>query len=135
MVISGDILEITYNHPTKGSGVIYPKSGEDGTVDLGGFRGNDDAQQIDGGGRNIRQLNRNRWKVEAPVSWDNVNSLELEKVVALAGDPEEADWTVTLISGTVYGGKGAPVGDVAGNTNAGTFTLTLAGGGNLKKIV
>ena len=38
----GDILEITFNHPTLGSGTIYPKSGEDSTLITGGFRSEDE---------------------------------------------------------------------------------------------
>jgi hypothetical protein len=37
--VGGDILEVTYAHETLGSGTFFPKSGEDSTFDLGGFRG------------------------------------------------------------------------------------------------
>lgn len=134
-VIGGDITEITYNHPSLGTGTIYPKAAEDSTIDLGGFRGNDDTNMVDGGGHNIRQLNRVRWSVETTVAWDMNTREDLEKLTDLAGDPQESDWTFTHINGTVYGGKGAPVGDMAGNGNAATFTLKVSGGGKLKKIV
>lgn len=133
--VGGDIIEITYNHPTLGSGTYYPKSGESFTLDLGGVKGNDDANMVDGGGNTIRQLNRTRWSCEGPVAWDSNVALELDTVTALAGDPVEADWTISHINGTVWGGKGAPVGDVQGDTNAATFTLKISGGGKLKKIV
>lgn len=133
--VGGDIIEITYNHPNLGSGVIYPKSGEDSTFDLGGFRNNDEASGIDGGGRTIRQLNRVRWSVEQTVAWSMNEGLELEKISEMAGDPVEAEWTFTHINGTVYGATGAPVGDHQGNGNAATFTLKISGGGKLKKIV
>ncbi len=66
MPTGGDIIEITYNHPNAaiGSGVIYPKASEDSSFDLGGFRGSDDNNMVDGGGRNMRQLNRMRWSFE-----------------------------------------------------------------------
>lgn len=133
--IGGDILEITYNHPTLGSGVIYPKSAEDSTIDLGGFRSADDANMIDGSGAMIDQMNRVRWMVETTVAWDNNVALELEKVVALSESPVQADWTITHISGTVWGGKGKPVGDLKGAGNGGTFSFKLSGGNKLKKIV
>jgi hypothetical protein len=133
--IGGDITEITYNHPTLGSGTIFPKGGEDSTYDLGGFRGADDANMVDGSGAPIRQLNRVRWSFEVSVAWDMNNREELEKLTALAGDPVEAEWTITHINGTVHGGTGAPVGDMQGNGNAATFTLKVSGGGKLKKIV
>jgi hypothetical protein len=135
MPVGGDILEITYNHPTLGSGVIYPKSAEDSTFDLGGFRSADDANMIDGGGRMIDQMNRVRWSLESTVAWDMNSSLELEKVVALAKSPVLADWTISHINGSVYSGKGKPVGDLQGNGNAATFTLKIAGSGEIKKIV
>jgi hypothetical protein len=43
MAVHGDILEVTYNHPTLGSGVFYPKANEGNKFDPGGFRNNDDA--------------------------------------------------------------------------------------------
>jgi hypothetical protein len=135
MPVGGDILEITYNHPTLGSGVIYPKSAEDSTFDLGGFRSADDANMIDGGGRMIDQMNRVRWSLETTIAWDMNSSLELEKVVALAKSPVLADWTISHINGSVYSGKGKPVGDLQGNGNAATFTLKIAGSGEIKKIV
>lgn len=133
-VTGGDIIEITYNHPTIGSGVIYPKANEDNNLDLGGFRGNDDANSIDGGGRNIRSLSRSRWSCEITPSWDTTVTQDLEKMVALAGDANEAVWTIQLINGSIYSGTGSPVGDLQGNYNNATFKLKIAGGGLLKKI-
>jgi hypothetical protein len=134
MVVGGDILEITYNHPTLGSGTIYPKAAEDSTIELGGFRSSDDANMIDGSGRMIDQMNRVRWGVDTVVAWDNNDALELEALVKLAESPVPADYTITHISGAIWGGKGKPVGDLKGNGNAATFPLKLAGGGRLKKI-
>lgn len=135
MPTGGDIIEITYNHPTLGSGVLYPKSAEDSTFDLGGFRGNDDANGIDGGGRTIRTLNQVRWSYESPVSWDMNLTNELDVVSAMAKDAQEATWTFTSVNNTVWQGKGSPVGDVQGNGNTSMFTLKVAGGNGLKKIV
>jgi hypothetical protein len=134
-VVSGDIIEITFNHPTIGTGTFFPKAGEDSTFDPGGFRGNDDANLVDGGGRTIRQLNRVRWSYEGDITWDMNNTNEVELINQLAASPVEATWTISHINGTVWGGKGAPVGDVQGNGNNGTITLKIAGGEQLKKIV
>lgn len=133
--IGGDILEITFNHPTIGSGTIYPKSAEDSTIDLGGFRSEDDENMIDGSGAMIDKMTRARWGVETKVAWDNNVAQELEKLNDLAASPVQADWTITHISGTVWGGTGKPVGDLKGSGNDGTFSLKIAGGGKLKKIV
>lgn len=129
----GDILEITFNHPTLGSGTIYPKSGEDSTLNLGGFRSEDEDTGIDGSGRMIDKMTRKRWSAECVVAWDNNETLELETIVGLAESPVEADWTITHISGTVWGGKGKPVGDLEGSGMA-TFKFKVAGGLKMKKI-
>lgn len=134
MAVGGDITEITFNHPTVGSGTIFPKSAEDSTFDLGGFRSNDDGNMVDGGGNMIDQMNRVRWSFESTVAWDMNVDETLEKLVSLASSPDQADWTFTSINGTIYGGKGKPVGDLQGNGNSATFALKLSGGGTLKKI-
>jgi hypothetical protein len=132
--IGGDILEVAYNHPTLGSGILFPKAGEDSTFDNGGFRNSDDANMIDGGGAAIYQMNRVRWSFECTVANDNNTREDLEKVVALAESTEETTWTVSHISGAVYKGKGKPVGDLQGNGNAATFTLKVSGSGKMAKI-
>lgn len=133
MPTGGDIIEITWNHPTLGSGVIYPKAQEDSTFDLGGFRTGDDANMINGAGQAIRQLNRVRWSFEVLVSWDMNVNLDLEKITALAGDPQEAEWTITCINGAIYSGTGSPVGDIQGNGNQSTFPFKVSGSNTLSK--
>lgn len=132
--VGGDIIEVTFNHPTLGSGTLFPKAAEDSTYDLGGIRSSDDANMVDGGGNMIDQMNRSRWSFEVPIAWDMNTNGELEKCVAMAADPVPAEWTFTHINGTVYAGTGKPVGDLQGNGNAATFPLKVSGGGKLKKI-
>lgn len=132
--VGGDILEITYNHPTLGSGIWFPKAAEDSTFDPGGLRTDDDANAVDGSGKTIRKMNRVRWSFEGTVSWDANVANELEQARALAGDPVEADWTITSVNGTVWKGKGGPVGDIQGSGNDATMPIKLGGGANLKKI-
>ncbi len=133
--VGGDIISASYNHPTLGSGTIWPKAGEDSTFDLGGFRSDDSEDMIDGAGEMIDKLNRKRWGCEMTCAWDNNNRQDLEKVVLLAASPVMATWTVSHISGAVYKGTGKPVGDLKGNGNDATFPLKIAGGGILKKIL
>ena len=135
MPAGGDIIEITFNHDTVGSGTIYPKSTEDSTFNLGGFRSEDDMAKIAGDGSMIDTINRVRWSFEVPATWDQNSANELDKLIELAESPVEADWTISSINGTVWGGKGKPVGELPGNGNAATITLKLSGGGRLKKIV
>ena len=134
MATGGDIIEITYNHSILGSGVIFAKSAEDSTFDLGGFSSADDSNMVDGGGNMIDTINQKRWKFGVTVSWDMNSANELEKIQKLAASPVQTDWTMSSINGTVWGGKGKPVGDYEGNGNAATFPLLLSGGGRLKKI-
>jgi len=134
-VIGGDILEVTFNHPTLGSGIIFPKAAEDSTFDPGGFRSNDDDGMIDGSGQMIDELTRIRWSLESTIAWDMNSREDLTKLVALNSDPVLAEWTFTHINGTVWGGQGKPVGDMKGNGKAATFPLKIAGGGVLQKII
>lgn len=133
-VIAGDWQEIRWTHPTLGSGVLFPKAGEDFTVDTGGYRGDDDANMVDAGGRNIKKLTQTKWSVEGPVSWDMDLSDELTKLSDLAASAVDAEWTFTHISGVVWGGTGSPVGDQQGNSGAGTIDFKVNGGGRLKKL-
>lgn len=130
----GDVIEITFNHPTLGSGIIFPKSNEDSTYDLGGLRSNDDANGVDGGGNLIDEMTRVRWSLEATVAWDMNVKKDLELVTAMAGSAVPAVWTWENVNGIVYRATGKPVGDMAGNGKAATFPLKISGGGTAKQI-
>lgn len=132
--IGGDIVEVTFNHPSVGTGTFSPKAGEDSTYDLGGLRSDDDANGITGAGEAIRKMNKARWSFEVVCASDMNTAEDLEKITSLSNSPAEADWTITHTNGSVYKGKGFPVGDIQGNGNAATFTLKVAGGGEMKKI-
>ena len=135
MFVGGDIIEIKYTHPQLGSGTLYCKANEDGTMDRGGFRTNDDVNSVTGAGEMIVQLNRALASFESPpIAWDMTDKDELEKLNKLAGHPVNADWTITSVNGAIYGGNGRPVGEVTGNTNTAQITLKLAFEGELQKI-
>lgn len=134
-VIAGDILEITFNNPVVGSGKFYAKAAEDSTFALGGYRVDDDENNIDGGGRNIKKMNRVKPSFEVLVSWDMNIENELQKLTDLCSEPTDSDWTISHINGSTWAMNGSPVGDPSGNGNAGTFTLKIMGGGILKKLV
>lgn len=128
MATGGDILEVTYNHPTLGSGVFYPKSGEDNTFDPGGIRTTSDANMIDGSGNPIYQQNRVRGFFEIVIAND-FNTQDTAKVLAdLAADPVPAEWAFSSINGTTYSGSGKVVGDIQPNLNQATMTLRVEGG-------
>lgn len=135
MAIGGDIREVTYNHPTLGTGVLYPKSNEDSTFDPGGMRSQDDDNMIAGNGEMIDQINQIRWSFESTVAWDGNSRDESKQLKLLAASPVPADWTISHVNGTVWAGKGKPVGDIKPNGNTATMSIKLAGGGEMKKIV
>lgn len=132
--VGGDIIEVTWNHPTLGSGILLPKAAEDSTYDLGGFTTGDDANMITGSGDAIYQMNNTRWSFEVTCAWDMNTRGDLEKMQALGANSGESTFTITNINGTVYSGTGKPVGPVTGNGNNGTFKLKVSGGGGMKKI-
>jgi hypothetical protein len=134
MFTGGDILEVSYKHPTLGSGTWFPKAGEDGTFDPGGYRADDDANSITGDGQMIDKINRVRWSFEATVAWDMAVNDELDQARKLSESPVLADFTFTHINGVIWGGKGKPVGDIQGNTNSAQMSIKLSGGGRATKI-
>jgi hypothetical protein len=135
MYTGGDIKTITYNHPSLGSGTLFPKAGEDGTLDPGGYTSADDAAGVTGNGQNLIDIiTAKRASFEILCAWDMADADELDTVNNMAASPLLADWTITHISGAVYGGKGKPVGDVQGSTGAATFALKLAFEGKLSKL-
>ena len=132
--VGGDILEASFSHPTIGSGTFFPKANEDSTIDLGGFRKDDDASNIDGGGAHIVKMNRNTWMAEMTLANDVNTRNDIDKLDKLTESPVSATWTITHVSGAVYKGLGTIVGDVQGNLNSATVKIKIAGGGKLSKI-
>jgi hypothetical protein len=89
---------------------------------------------ISSNGQMMSQLNRARWAVDGPIAVDQMSDYELESLNVMAGSPSLGIWQFAMISGAIYKGTGRPVGDVATDSNAGTLTLKVAGGGYLQKI-
>lgn len=127
-VNAGDIIEISYNHPTVGSGVLSPVTAQDNEYDLGDVRTVDDENSVTAKGEAIYVMNTKRWKATTLVTSDMNVRQEYEKMIAISKSLDEATWTFLHINGTVYRGKGKPVGDLKLNVNAGTFSLMVSGG-------
>lgn len=129
MSAHGDITELTYNHPTVGSGVFFAVANQGNPFDLGGIRTADDDGMIASNGEPIFQMNRVRGSFEIMLT----NSSDtIEKLNALAASPDPAVWTVSLINGRVYKGSGKPVGDLKVESNTGNITTKFAGGAFVK---
>lgn len=131
--IGGDILELVCQH-TLGTFRFEAKSGESFTVDPGGVRVNDDAQQITGAGSMILQKNRVRWMVEGPIAVNPKTNKELNDLIALQEHEDLGVWTMTHISGGISKGTGTPVGDLSVDTNTAQMTLKLSGQHKLEQI-
>lgn len=125
--IGGDILEISCSHPTLGDFRFQTKSNESYSIDFGGFRNNDDANAISGGGKLISQKNRVRGSFEGPLLVDMTQTNEIEKIPELAESPEPAIWTISHISGAVYKFKAEVVGDLVIDTNTAQMPVKLSG--------
>jgi hypothetical protein len=133
-IIGGDILEVSFTHPTLGSGTFRTKSDEDGEYDKGGFRSADEDKGVASDGTMIDTMSRNRWSVSCVIASDLVTNEDLEKLTQLAANPVPAVWTFQHVSLAVYRGSGKPVGDIKHQTKAATVQLKLSGGGELKKV-
>jgi hypothetical protein len=131
----GDIKEIKINHPTLGSKTFFAVAGETSTFDLGLAMAADESAGVDGGGRMIDTITNKRWFFEMVSSWDMNVDNELLFAQQCSASPVLGDITVSHINGTVWNGKGKPVGDLQGDGNKSTFTIKVAGGGRLKKII
>jgi len=130
----GDITELTFNHPTLGSGVLFVKSDEDSELDLGGYKSADEEKGIDSGGNMIDIMTQSRWGASLVVASDLTNPEHLQKLQSLMSHPVLAVWTITHISTAVYRGSGKPVGDLKQAVKASTVQLKIAGGGKLTKL-
>lgn len=129
----GDITEIRYNNSEVGSGVFYPVSGQAGTLDPGGLRNTDDAAAMSGDGQLVITKNRVRGSLEIVCANDMNIRNDIEVYKALHQSTVITDWTISINNGTIWGGSGVPVGDLAADVNAATFPLKVAAG-EFKKI-
>jgi hypothetical protein len=131
--VFGDCVEITCQH-VLGRFSYFPKANESFTIDKGGIRNNDDANQITSNGQLMIQKNRTRWSVEGPIAFDQISDDQMTTLNQITESPITGTWTFSFLSGGIYTGNGMPVGDLQGDSNAGTMTLKIVGGGILAKI-
>ena len=82
--IGGDILEISYKHPTLGSGTWFPKAGEDLTLDNGGYNSADESDGLTADLQPITKITAKRWMCEGSVAWDMSGNDELDQAGKLA---------------------------------------------------
>lgn len=133
MASHGDIREITYNHPTIGSGAFFAVSAQSITYSPGGYRTDDNANGIASNGDPIFVINQVRGHFTVIIENDTTVRNDVDILARLAEDPLPAEWTVSLLNGSTFRGKGKPVGDFEPDLNTGQVTLKIAGGA-FKKI-
>lgn len=131
--LGGDILEIVCQH-TLGEFRYSAKANEDFTIDEGGIRVNDDANQTTGNGQAIYQKNRVRPMIEGPIAIDLATGYEQISLSNMAEHPDEGTWTISHVSGVTWKMRGVPVGDLQPSTNTAQMTLKVAGSGKLERL-
>ena len=130
----GDLVEITFNHPNEGTGVLFAKADEEAELNLGGNRTADEAKSVATSGQNIKVVTRDRWHLSFVLATDLTSADHLDKLSRMAGSPNDGTWTFSHISGAVYRGLGGPVGDVNAAMKASTTQLKISGGGQLSRL-
>jgi hypothetical protein len=132
--LGGDIIELVCSHPTLGDFRFSPKANESFTLDPGGLRNDDDSGNVTGNGDQIIKKNRMLWSLEGPIAVDFISDYENESLIKLMESTLAGVWTLTHISGTIWKGKGIPVGDYIPDTNTAQVNLKISGSGKLEKI-
>lgn len=131
--VFGDLDEIICNF--NGNTFRFrPKANETFNFDPGGLRVNDDVSQVTSDGQIMRQINRQRWKVDGPIACDTILGTEFNALNLMSGSPSLGTWQFAMKSGAIYKAVGSPVGDISLDSNAGTIALTVSGNGILEKI-
>lgn len=126
--IGGDLLQITVQHPTAGSKIIYGVAGESTTIKLGGIE-NEDNGAVDGGQNLIISKRNVAGYIQGPFANDNrAAQAEFEFMQVVAASPVEAVFTFAYIDGEIYSGSGTPVGEITLDAKAATFQMKVTSG-------
>lgn len=131
---AGDVREVVFQHPDLGEFRFSTKANESYTIDLGGNRVNDDANQITGNGQPIYQINTARWSFEGPLIADLMTAKELTTLNKITSSAKEGTLTVAMALGSVYTAKGMPVGDIQIDTNTAQVSMKFSGGGTMALV-
>jgi hypothetical protein len=131
--VNGDVKEISIEHPTLGNFFYKVKKDDEWTIKVGGRMTTDDDTGITGDGIPIWNIQNNLWSIEGNVVWDKIVRDELTELTDLSGDVADGQITIAFLDGSIWGGKGRPVGETSG-TNKGDIAAKMAGGGRLVKL-
>jgi hypothetical protein len=125
MAYGGDIIEVTFNNSTVGSGVFKPKAGEGNTYDTGGVRTNDDTKAVTSDGEGIWTQNMQMGFFSITVANDMSVRRDLEKAALLSAATTPTTWTFQVINGAKYRGTGMLVGDLSGDVDKATLVIKV----------
>ena len=131
--VGGDVKLIEINHEVLGSKKIFPKAGEEATLNRGGVVTADDAANRTAAGQLMSIKSEENGSFEVLCANDNVDNREAKFCRQLMASSILSDVVITYISGAVIGGKAEPVGTIAESSNA-TFTLKLAFDGEINDL-
>jgi hypothetical protein len=135
MYIGCDFKQIGIKHSELGTVTLYPKGGENGQIETGGYTTESDPKGITGSGEAIYKQTIGRWVVETPpIAWKRSGLDTLDQVKSISNSFEEIDCTFELADGTIWVGKGKIVGEIKGATLDATIPLKFEGGGKLTRI-
>jgi hypothetical protein len=126
--VGGDIIEVTYNHPTLGTGFFKAVVGEANTFQPGGFMNSDEETGLNAQGGLIIDKTRTRAFFEIVVESDLNVDEDLIRAKALAENTAPANWSISIVNGTIWSGSGVPVGAMDADIKASRFTLKVASG-------
>jgi hypothetical protein len=121
-MVSGGFIEATFTHPILGSGNFEIKDSEAGSLEPGGYRTEDNDDDVGGQGTQITKKVRKLGSFEAVILGRDG---DLQKLNDLAASSAKADWTFEHVGGDIWGGNGAVVGEVKQDYQAGTIPLKI----------
>ena len=129
---AGDLLEVRFNNADAGNGTFFYKSGEEASMDRGGFR-NEDPLGMSGDGQAIVKKNRMPWSLSGTIVWDRTTAT-LQQLVNLAQSNQDTVFTFFGINGSIDTATGTVVGDIIGSYQDATVPIKLSGGGLIDPV-
>jgi len=129
--MAGAPLRLSIDHPTAGIRSFALASDDDPTIDLGGIT-NEPAYTSEGG--QIRVQSVKGWKIEGVDVIIDSESGDQEYLQEVNDSLSPSNITYEALDGTIYTGSGSIEGEIKGSLKTQKVSLTLSGGGKLKKI-
>jgi hypothetical protein len=124
MTVGGDIKEVNYQNDEVGSGLFKPKAGETNTLNIGGYRNEDDGA-ITTDGELIVKKNLKPGNFQIGIANDMNVRKDVETMKALAASTKDTTWTITHVNGKIYRGVGIITSDIETDMDKATVPLKV----------